>query len=181
MSGWRSEREGLRTAKQESACGGAEPQTASLPPSHPRQRRDARSPGSLLLTQLRIRETQKGTDLAPVPGPSERRTTDRATQTTELWPQGSEAGSLRSGCRQDWFLQKARREHVFWFLPLSAGYFWCLLPIFLISWLVAASTRSQPSSSHGILCVCMCAQTRVSKFLLCIAEVPILWPPDAKN
>lgn len=49
---------------------------------------------------------------------------------------------------------KGSEGEVFWVLPLSAGCFWCLLPIFLISWFVAASTRPQPSSSHGILCVC---------------------------
>ena len=53
---------------------------------------------------------------------------------------------------------KGSEGEVPWFLPVSAGYFWCLLPVFLIPWFVAASTRSQPSSSHGILCVCVCVQ-----------------------
>ena len=38
------------------------------------------------------------------------------------------------------------------FMPPS---FWWLLAIFGILWLVEASPRSLPSSSHGVLCVCV--------------------------
>ena len=87
-------------------------------PSYPPPEARRCPPSGSLITQLRIGETRgKGTDLAPVPEPPERRTTDRATQTAELWSQGSAAGSLRSGCRQGWFLQKARREKYSGFCP----------------------------------------------------------------
>ena len=71
-SGWMALRE-RRAEDSQSACGDTGPQMASLPPSYPPPEvRRCSPPRSLLITQLRIRETRrKGTDLAPVPGPPE--------------------------------------------------------------------------------------------------------------
>lgn len=143
-------------------------------PSYPPPAARRCPPSGSLITQLRIGETRgKGTDLAPVPGPPERRTTDRATQTAELWSQGSAAGSLRSGCRQGWFLQKARREKCSGFAPRCRLFlvFAANLPHFL----VCSSTHQTSAFIFTWHSVC------VPKFLLSVAEASILQPPDAKN
>ena len=61
-----------------------------------------------------------------------------------------EARSLRSRC--SWFVLKAVRENLFHALFLDSN---GLLAIAGIPLLIEASSSSQPSSSHGILPVCV--------------------------
>ena len=63
-----------------------------------------------------------------------------------------EAGSLKLRCWQSWFVLKAVRENLFHVLFLDSG---GLLAITGVPWFIEASSRSRPSSSHGILPVSM--------------------------
>ena len=140
--GWRPGRGGGRAAqvaKQECSCGTPDSKPPPFLPLLPE--RCEGFPRSLLNTQLCFtgKHSGKGTDLMSVSECQGHRS--KVPQTGRLKQQNSmlrvlAAGSLRSGCRQGWFLRRAGGENLFWSSPPHPL---LLLSVFRIPWFVATS------------------------------------------